>query len=186
MRWRVVMAVVLVIAGLTLVAPAFADHGVGDRLDCDDFRFQEDAQAHFDAHPGDPDRLDDASFPGVACDDLPFRGGATTPTSALPNILPNTTATSPPTVAPSTTAAPPTPTTTRASSPTTTTAVTPSTTTTTAAASPGTTVAGAGPMPHTGASSGPVLGAASGLVWLGLGLLAASRVTARRRQIGNA
>ncbi|HVF04172.1 MAG TPA: excalibur calcium-binding domain-containing protein [Frankiaceae bacterium] len=69
-------ATVLSTAALTaiLAGPALADHG-GD-VNCPAFDYQEDAQAHMDAHPGDPDRLD-ADNDGVACENLPRRGGGT-------------------------------------------------------------------------------------------------------------
>jgi hypothetical protein len=55
----------------------------GDLYDCDDFKYQEDAQKVFNRHPGDPYGLDgpigpaSEGKPGVACEDLPHR-----PTSA--------------------------------------------------------------------------------------------------------
>lgn len=55
-----------------------------DLYDCDDFQFQEDAQAILDQNPSDPYGLDGVigptpgGIPGVACEDLPTRGGAAT------------------------------------------------------------------------------------------------------------
>jgi hypothetical protein len=49
-------------------------------LGCSDFRFQEDAQVHYDADPTDPSGLDGPKgrgymgAPGVACETLPSRG----------------------------------------------------------------------------------------------------------------
>ena len=43
---------------------------VGDVFDCDDYRFQEDAQAELNADPSDPHNLD-ADGDGRACDSLP-------------------------------------------------------------------------------------------------------------------
>ncbi|MFC8141908.1 excalibur calcium-binding protein [Streptomyces paradoxus] len=45
-------------------------------LDCRDFAFQEDAQAAFEADPGDPHRLDEDQGPddGIACESLPRVG----------------------------------------------------------------------------------------------------------------
>ncbi|PNG22169.1 excalibur calcium-binding protein [Streptomyces cahuitamycinicus] len=45
-------------------------------LDCRDFAFQEDAQAAFEADPGDPHRLDEDQGPddGIACEALPRVG----------------------------------------------------------------------------------------------------------------
>lgn len=82
----------LVLALSAAMAPAaWANHS-GD-VDCSDFAFQEDAQAHFLAHGGpamDPDRLD-ADGNGVACEDRPRRGASTTTTS--PNRATTTTST---------------------------------------------------------------------------------------------
>ena len=53
----------------------------GSGANCDDFDYQEDAQEVYDADPSDPDGLDgppgDAStgVPGVACEELPSKGG---------------------------------------------------------------------------------------------------------------
>ncbi len=46
----------------------------GTDLDCDDFQFQEDAQAELERNPSDPNDLD-RDNDGVACEDLPSRGG---------------------------------------------------------------------------------------------------------------
>lgn len=75
-------ATVATAAALALVGgsagPAAANHS-GD-LDCSDFRYQQDAQAHMDAHPGDPDRLDGNDQDGRACESLPSRPVNPTPT----------------------------------------------------------------------------------------------------------
>ena len=46
-----------------------------DLLDCDDFEYQEDAQAALDADPSDPNHLDedDPAPDGIACESLPAR-----------------------------------------------------------------------------------------------------------------
>jgi hypothetical protein len=76
---------------------------LGD-LDCSAFPMQADAQEHYEAHPGDPDRLDEDGD-GLACEDflpcpcrLPFLTSNTssesdpsptqTPDVALPPALP--------------------------------------------------------------------------------------------------
>ncbi|WP_432570459.1 LGFP repeat-containing protein [Kineococcus sp. SYSU DK005] len=51
--------------------PAQAHHGYD--VDCGDFQYQEDAQAHMNAHPGDPDGLDGNPKDGIACESLPHR-----------------------------------------------------------------------------------------------------------------
>lgn len=67
-----------------LAAPAWGDHSTPTGVDCSNFAFQEDAQAYFDAHPGDPEGLDGppgAGFSGtqnVACEDLLRRAVTTT------------------------------------------------------------------------------------------------------------
>jgi hypothetical protein len=53
-----------------------------DQLDCEDFQYQEDAQAVYDQDPSDPHGLDgpigEASdgVAGVACEELPHRPGS--------------------------------------------------------------------------------------------------------------
>ena len=71
----VLLALVL---ALLLAAPASASH-TGD-VDCSDFATQEEAQAHMDAHPGDPDRLDGLDDDGRACETLPSAAPSPTPT----------------------------------------------------------------------------------------------------------
>ncbi|MFE9017006.1 excalibur calcium-binding protein [Streptomyces sp. NPDC007808] len=55
----------------------FAETAHAQDLNCRDFTYQEDAQAHYNADPRDPDRLDEDQGPddGVACEGLPPRGG---------------------------------------------------------------------------------------------------------------
>ena len=73
-RLALVLLATTLVAGLSVFASsALANHGPGDRLNCEDFPFREDAQAHLDAHPGDPDRLDQGGVPGVPCEHLPLR-----------------------------------------------------------------------------------------------------------------
>jgi Excalibur calcium-binding domain len=45
----------------------------GGDLDCNDFQFQEDAQAELESDPSDPHNLDNDND-GVACESLPSRG----------------------------------------------------------------------------------------------------------------
>jgi len=93
------------------LAPALAQSPQeGDLYDCDDFQYQEDAQAVYDRHPGDPYGLDgpigpaSEGTPGVACEDLPHHpdsGGPAgyqyspkTPPGPVNNpkgVMPNTT-----------------------------------------------------------------------------------------------
>ncbi|MFF6950908.1 excalibur calcium-binding protein [Streptomyces iakyrus] len=88
-------------------------------LDCSDFAFQEDAQAAFEAEPGDPHRLDEDPGPddGIACEALPRVGsGVISPVrppasaspspSASPSVSPSGSAnpSGPGTTAPATTA----------------------------------------------------------------------------------
>ena len=93
-------------AGLVLVAvalsfltvPAWANHSVPTGVNCSNFAYQEDAQAYLEQHPGDPEGLDgppgptSSGIPGVACENLPTRGTATTTTTAT---IPPTTTTVP-------------------------------------------------------------------------------------------
>jgi hypothetical protein len=77
----------------------------GDLYDCDDFKYQEDAQKVFDRHAGDPYGLDgpigpaSEGRPGVACEDLPHR-----PTTAGNQYSPETPVDNPNGVVPDTTA----------------------------------------------------------------------------------
>lgn len=64
------------IATFFLASPALATHT--DNKNCSDFSYQEDAQAHMDAHPGDPDGLDRGGIPGKACEALPSKGTSAT------------------------------------------------------------------------------------------------------------
>ena len=67
-------------------------------LDCRNFSFQEDAQAVFDANPGDPNRLDEDQGPddGIACEALPRRGVISPTASAGPSTAVTTMPTSAP------------------------------------------------------------------------------------------
>jgi endonuclease YncB( thermonuclease family) len=79
------LLVTAVAAVLLLPATASAHHG--DDMDCGDFSSRQSAQAHMDAHPGDPDRLDGNDGDGRACESLPSGGGGsagTTGTVVLP------------------------------------------------------------------------------------------------------
>jgi hypothetical protein len=55
-----------------------------------DFSSQEEAQAYFDLHPGDPEGLDgprwptSSGVPGLACEDRP-RQGSTTTVATIPS-----------------------------------------------------------------------------------------------------
>jgi hypothetical protein len=80
MRMRLLFSVLLLLGGFLVADPAVAGHS-GD-LDCvPDFTFREDAQAHLEAHPGDPDNLDGNDNDGLACEDLPSRGTGGSPTT---------------------------------------------------------------------------------------------------------
>lgn len=84
-RIVVVLGAVMLLGG---VQPAWADHGAGDLLNCADFQFQEDAQAHLQGHPDDPDRLD-ADNDGIACEHLPRqRSGVTAQVQAVTGYPP--------------------------------------------------------------------------------------------------
>lgn len=61
---------VLSVAGLQAQQPP------GDPKDCDDFTYQEDAQAYLNSHPEDKAGLDDNDN-GVACEHLPRRPAPT-------------------------------------------------------------------------------------------------------------
>lgn len=81
MRRSRLAAGIAVATMLTVPAPAAATH-VGD-VNCGAFTWQEDAQAHLDAHPGDPDNLD-RDGDGDACEWLPRRGTPAPPQPGPP------------------------------------------------------------------------------------------------------
>ncbi|MFF9030179.1 excalibur calcium-binding protein [Streptomyces iakyrus] len=83
-----------------LAAPAHARQD----LDCRDFAFQEDAQAAFEAEPGDPHRLDEDPGPddGIACEALPRVGsGVISPVRPSASASPSPPASPSPTASPS-------------------------------------------------------------------------------------
>jgi hypothetical protein len=90
-------AVAAVFVGVLALASGTASAWAPKDLDCPDFRYQEDAQAHLDANPSDPDRLD-ADNDGIACESNPHR-----PSAAAPAPVP----TPPPALAAPRTLAPP-------------------------------------------------------------------------------
>jgi hypothetical protein len=123
---RVLVVAGVLWAGLLSAGPASAQ-AVGDLYDCGDFRFQEDAQAVFNAFPGDPFGLDgplgpeSSGVPGLACEDLPSSGtpqtATTISTPGIDTLVQVSTTTTITTVAPTTTTTvAPTTTTTAASS----------------------------------------------------------------------
>ncbi len=69
---------------LSAAGPAAASHPAD--VDCSDFAYQQDAQAHLNAHPGDLDRLDGSDNDGRACESLPSR--PTTPPPPPPPAAP--------------------------------------------------------------------------------------------------
>lgn len=58
-----------------LVVPAGTALAQADDRDCEDFAYQEDAQAFLDRYPDDPNNLD-RNNDDVACEELPRRGTA--------------------------------------------------------------------------------------------------------------
>lgn len=73
------MAMALVFAQVA-VAQSRGPSGADGSYNCEDFDFQEDAQAFYEQDTSDPDGLDGPAGPafdgeeGVACEDLPSRG----------------------------------------------------------------------------------------------------------------
>ena len=98
-----------------VIRPTTPAQAQEDLYRCDDFTYQEEAQAVLDGDPSDPHGLDgpigDAftGQPGVACEDLPQRPVGGGPTTSVPptTTSPPPTTTSPP---PTTTSPPPEPT----------------------------------------------------------------------------
>lgn len=81
---RSVAALVLA-GGLVMMtgAPAYAV----DDQNCDDFATQTDAQAHFNADPSDPDRLD-ANDNGQACEEFGYSGSSSGSGGATDSAIP--------------------------------------------------------------------------------------------------
>ena len=89
------VATLLAAVAALLVLPGIAhakDHN------CQDFAYQEDAQAYFDAQSGDPDNLD-GNGDGVACETRPHQlvgvATTTTRTTTTPPVTTTTTTTAP-------------------------------------------------------------------------------------------
>jgi hypothetical protein len=76
---RILYVAGLAMLAMLLLAPTAWAQNV---YNCPDFQFQEDAQAVFDATPGDPNKLDQGGIPGVACESLPHRGASPQPQAA--------------------------------------------------------------------------------------------------------
>lgn len=94
-------------AGFALLAPvpaAFAQLAapLANNLNCSDFKYQEDAQAIYDANPADPNHLDGDDKDGIVCESLPHRGASTTPTTSKPAPATTTAAAAVPAKKPST------------------------------------------------------------------------------------
>lgn len=96
---RRALGTAVILAGFSLLGPASVAFAlveapaVGD-LDCKDFKFQEEAQAVFNANPADPHNLD-GDGNGIACESLPKRGNVATRT-VTPTVPPIVTETKPP------------------------------------------------------------------------------------------
>jgi hypothetical protein len=82
MRLRRTATVIALTAGASFPLTGFAQ-AAPDR-DCPDFATQQEAQAAFDAVPGDRERLD-ADGDGIACEDLPGGTGSGEQVSAPPS-----------------------------------------------------------------------------------------------------
>lgn len=65
---------VAAVAAVLLVVAWAPNASAQEEFDCEDFQFQEDAQAVLDQDPSDPHNLD-SDDDGVACESLPSRGG---------------------------------------------------------------------------------------------------------------
>jgi len=74
-------AIDAIVQGGTLTCTTSPGNGGEDVFDCDDFVYQDTAQAIYDADPTDPNQLD-ADGDGIACDELPSRDGV----SGLPVV----------------------------------------------------------------------------------------------------
>ena len=87
MRRYMLLAAMCAVLVMALATTAFAQtsgpSGADGTYNCEDFDFQEDAQAFYDQDTSDPDGLDGppgeafTGEQGVACEDLPSRGTGT-------------------------------------------------------------------------------------------------------------
>ncbi len=84
MRKKLLFVLTTAMAVPAMAAPASAV----DDQNCSDFRYQEDAQAHLDADPSDPDRLDGNDNDGRACESLPHRSSAPPPAANPQPVAP--------------------------------------------------------------------------------------------------
>jgi hypothetical protein len=80
-------AVAAVFAGVLALASGTANAWAPKDLDCPDFPYQEDAQAHLNADRSDPHRLD-ADNDGIACEANPHRPAAAAPRTLAPAPAP--------------------------------------------------------------------------------------------------
>ncbi|WP_431925608.1 excalibur calcium-binding domain-containing protein [Amycolatopsis tucumanensis] len=83
------------VAGIALLGPAPAVFAQPtDIYNCDDFTYQEDAQAILDQDPSDPHGLDGNDNDGIACESLPHKpsGQPSTPSSSPATQAPPVTA----------------------------------------------------------------------------------------------
>ncbi|MDO0917565.1 hypothetical protein QQM39_44310 [Streptomyces sp. DT2A-34] len=78
MKRRVHAICTAAITVLVTAGPAAHIAHANSDMDCNDFAFQEDAQAEFNRDPGDHDRLDEdrGRHDGIACEVLPRRHAA--------------------------------------------------------------------------------------------------------------
>ena len=81
-----VLTLLLLLVTMLIPGTAAASHAAD--VNCTDFGTQEAAQAHMDAHPGDPDRLDGNDQDGRACESLPSGGSTSTPPPYVPPAPP--------------------------------------------------------------------------------------------------
>lgn len=83
---RPIAIIGLAVAALVVARPA----GGQDIYNCDDFQFQEDAQAEYERDPSDPSGLDGSIGPnnddGKACEDLPSRGTSAVAPTTQPQV----------------------------------------------------------------------------------------------------
>ncbi|MGY1748822.1 hypothetical protein [Modestobacter sp. SYSU DS0511] len=76
MRLRSTAVATVLFAGLSI--PMAGTALAADIYNCDDFTYQEEAQAVFDQDPSDPNQLDDEDPDQLACEALPSNGGSVT------------------------------------------------------------------------------------------------------------
>lgn len=85
-------AAATVLIGATLSLGFTGTANAADLYNCDDFTYQEEAQAVFNQDPSDPHQLDDEDDDYLACEALPSNGSGVVPVAPSAAVAAATTA----------------------------------------------------------------------------------------------